>query len=66
VFDGLFPFGLDSGILNVGGEPQAVTIGVLLPDLSTVLRQRRSPTDHHITRSPHASVGALTRIEEHS
>ena len=33
LFDDLYPFGLDSGIVDAGGEPQAVTVGLLSPGL---------------------------------
>jgi putative ABC transport system permease protein len=33
LFDGVYPFALDSGIVDAGGDPQAVTIGLLAPGL---------------------------------
>jgi predicted permease len=33
LFDGIYPFGMDSGILNVGGDVRAVTIATLSPGL---------------------------------
>ena len=33
LLDGVYPFSLDSGILDAGGDPQAVTIGLLGPGL---------------------------------
>src|SRR5262249_39809762 len=37
VFDGLYPFQLNSGIASVGGEPRALTIGEVAPGLLRAL-----------------------------
>ena len=53
LFDGVYPFGLDSGIVDAGGDPQAATIGLLAPGLLEAIGVRAiagrafGPSDAH-------------------